>query len=41
MYDDHYLGALVAHMGVDNFFVVGARGASVATPNFMTTPTYY
>ena len=27
------------HIGVDNFFVVG--GACVATPNFLTTPTYY
>ena len=26
-------------MGVDNFFVVG--GACVATPIFVTTPTYY
>ena len=26
-------------MAVDNFFVVG--GACVATPNFVTTPTYY
>ena len=33
-------------MGVDNFFVVGGGGgggggACVATPNFVTTPTYY
>ena len=27
-------------MGVNNFFVVGG-GACVATPNFVTTPTYY
>ena len=26
-------------MGVDNFYIVG--GAYVATPNFVTTPTYY
>ena len=27
-------------MGVDNFFVV-EEGGFVATPNFVTTPTYY
>ena len=28
-------------MGVDNFFVVGGGGACIATPNFVTAPTYY
>ena len=33
------VSACYVHMYVDNFFVVG--GACVATPNFVTTPTYY